>query len=102
MFFKKKTWNDGGSELYKKMNNKKLRYIAETTGGEEIIIGKGGFISVTDEDIVVYSSDGEVFRCKKSAANCGELLSLDGVRINGCGADGKLRHIIAHYTYYRK
>ncbi|MGN1081698.1 MAG: hypothetical protein ACI4QV_06370 [Acutalibacteraceae bacterium] len=102
MFFKKKTWNDGGSELYKKMNRKSLRYISENTGGEEVIIGKGGFISVTSDDIAVYSSEGEVFRCKKATANCGELLSLDGVRINGYDENGNKRSVIAHYTYYRK
>ena len=104
MFFrKKKTWDDGGTELYKRMDKRSLRYISETTTGEEIIIGKGGFISVTGDEIAVFSRDGgEVFRCKTSTAKCGELLSLDGVRINGVDAEGNRRSIIAHYTYYRK
>lgn len=102
LFFKKKTWDDGGTALYKKMDKKTLRYISETTTGEEVIIGKGGFISIVGDEIAVFSREKEVFRCKMSTASCGELLSLDGVRINGIDAEGNRRSIVAHYTYYRK
>ena len=107
MFFRKtskrkKSADDGGDELLNKMNGKLLRYAVRRTSSGEEVIGREGRIVVTDTEIALRFDAKDAFLCLRDGSLCGELMNLEGVRIDGLLPDGRREIAIAYYKSYRK
>ena len=89
-----------------KINNRSLKYVTERDeDNRDIVIGKGGAIHVRDDgQLIVYGGGSDVlFRADVDTLTCAELMSLDGVILEGYDYEkGRERKIVAHYLYYRK
>jgi len=85
------------------ISNKRIRYVGEKVDGVEEVIGKGGSISIRDDQILVFASADVLLRAKIAEMDASELLSKDGVIITAPDLehDGKVRTIIVYYVYYR-
>lgn len=85
------------------ISNKRIRYVGEKIDGVEEVIGKGGSISIRDDEILVFASADVLLRAKIAEMNASELLSKDGVIITAPDLEhgGKERTIVVYYVYYR-
>lgn len=104
MFSKK----NPSSLAYKKnmaqmISNKRIRYVGEKINGVEEVIGKGGSISIRDDEILVFASADVLLRAKIADMEASELLSKDGVIIKAPDLErgGVERTIVVYYVYYR-
>lgn len=92
-------------ELISRLSGKIIKYVTERTpdGSTDTIIGKEGSLTVRDGELIVLSSSNIVFRCKVEALLASELLSLEGVILEGEDLEHGCaqRKIIAYYKYYR-
>ena len=90
-------------EMVQMISNKRIKYVGEKIDGVEEIIGKGGSISIRDDEILVFSSADVLLRTKIADMNAAELLSKDGVIITAPDLEhgGKERTIVVYYVYYR-
>ncbi len=85
-----------------------IQYVTEReTEGEsynEKVVGKGGCISLKDDEVIVNASGETVLRCKIVDMDAWELMSGNGVSITAPDLEhgGRVRSIIVHYVYYRK
>ena len=79
------------------------RDLGERIDGVEEVIGKGGSISIRDDEILVFASADVLLRAKIADMDASELLSKDGVIITAPDLehDGQVRTIIVYYVYYR-
>lgn len=91
-------------ELISRLSGKIIKYVTERTpdGSTDTIIGKEGSLTIRDGELIVLSSSNIVFRCKIDTLLASELLSLEGVILEGEDLEsGAQRKIIAYYKYYR-
>lgn len=90
-------------ELAKKLDGKSLRCVSERINGIEEIVARDGAILVKDGKLIVYGGSDIVFRGDILSLNAGELLSLEGVVIDGTDEiSGISRSIVAYYKYWRE
>lgn len=92
-------------ELLERLENRSFRYITERDleTYSETVIGREGAISIVGEEIVLLSNAKELFRGNLFETKLGELLSMEGLTIKGTDKNsGKLRSLVAYYSYYRK
>ena len=85
------------------ISNKRIRYVGEKKDGVEEVIGKGGSISIRDDEILVFASADVLLRTKIADMDASELLSKDGVIITAPDLErgGEMRTIVVYYVYYR-
>ncbi len=85
------------------ISNKRIKYVGEKINGVEEVIGKGGSISIRDDEILVFASADVLLRAKIADMNASELLSKDGVIITAPDLErgGVVRTIVVYYVYYR-
>ncbi len=85
------------------ISNKRIKYVGEKIDGVEEVIGKGGSISIRDDEILVFASADVLLRAKIADMNASELLSKDGVIITAPDLErgGEVRTIVIYYVYYR-
>ena len=81
-----------------------IRYVTERETDNENVVGRGGNISVRDDELILFTSGDILFRAPISQITVSDLMSGDGVMIEGPNAaeDGRARSLIAHFVYYRK
>ena len=93
-------------EMAKKLDRRAVRYCSERLeNGEEIIIGKNGMINLRDGELILLSSDKILFRGRIGEFSASELMSLEGVILDGPNLEegGRHRRIVAYYTdFYRR
>lgn len=91
-------------EMAKKLDGRHIKYVTERTDSDDFVIGRDGALIVKDDCLLVYSSANVVFRGRIDELRMSELLSLEGVIIEGNDIehDGRHRKVIAYYTYYLK
>ena len=90
------------AELAKKLNGKPLNCVCERKNGIEEIIARNGAIVMDSGKIVIYGGQDIVFRADFMSVNAGELLSLEGIVIQGIDeTTGDDRSIVAYYKYWR-
>ncbi len=90
-------------EYARKLDGKLLRYVTERFDDGEIVIGKDGHITVKEDVISVYGGAELLFRCPCEEVVAAELMSHDGVMLEGFDAVKQTpRKLVAHYKYYRK
>ncbi|MBQ4150882.1 MAG: hypothetical protein IJC81_03670 [Clostridia bacterium] len=85
------------------ISNKRIKYVGEKVDGVEEVIGKGGSISIRDDEIIVFASADVLLRAKIADMNASELLSKDGVIITAPDLErgGVVRTIVVYYVYFR-
>lgn len=95
-------------EMAKRLDGKHLRYVTERTetadgGSDETVIGREGALIVKEDALLVYASADVLMRLKIDEMTASELLSGDGVVLQGedLEHEGETRCVIAYYTYYR-
>ena len=90
-------------QMAQMISNKRIRYVGEKKDGVEEVIGKGGSISIRDDEILVFASADVLLRTKIADMDASELLSKDGVIITAPDLDrgGEMRTIVVYYVYYR-
>lgn len=90
-------------EMAKMISNKRIRYVGEKKDGVEEVIGKGGSISIRDDEILLFASADVLLRAKIADMDASELLSKDGVIITAPDLEhgGVVRTVVVYYVYYR-
>jgi len=91
-------------EKAESLSGRAIKYVTERSadGSTDTIIGKAGSLSVREGELIVLSSQQIVFRCKVEQLAASDLMSLEGVVLEGYDEEkGRVRKIIAYYTYYR-
>ncbi|MCI8589247.1 MAG: hypothetical protein HFE77_00805 [Clostridiales bacterium] len=86
------------------LSGRAIKYVTERSadGSNDTVIGKAGSLSVRNGEFIVLSSQQIVFRCKVDKLTASDLMSLEGVILEGYDEEQKrVRKIIAYYTYYR-
>ena len=92
-------------EMAKRLDRKSIKYVTERDeDGTETILGKQGCIYTSGELLRVVSTDGKIFEGRIVDLLMSELMSGDGVIIQGADLmhDGRERKLVAYYTYYSK
>ena len=81
-----------------------IRYVTERRDDNDDVVGRGGSLSVRDDQLLVFSSGDIIFRAPVAEVKASDLLSGDGVVIEGpdMTQGGRVRRIIAYYVYHRK
>ncbi len=112
MSFLKKLFGIGnkpGSPAYrleqaKKLHGQAVKYVTEHRNDNDDVIGRGGYVSLIDDKIVVDSSGERIFVCEAKEAEISWLMSGNGVVINGPNSleGGNERTITVHFVYHRK
>ena len=105
LFAKKKKPEDTPDFRKKKaeqIKDKRIRYITERQDESDSVIGKNGGFIVKDGVLSVYSEEKTLFSCTVTELSMSELLSLEGIILEGNDivSGGKKRKIIAYYVYY--
>ena len=80
-----------------------IKYVTERgADGVDNVIGRAGALILRDGELLVYASQDVVFRARVEELTASELMSKDGVILTApdLTQGGKLRTIIAYYTYY--
>lgn len=90
-------------EMAQMISNKRIKYVGEKKDGVEEVIGKGGSISVRDDEILLFASADVLLRAKIADMEASELLSKDGVIITAPDLEhgGEVRTVVVYYVYYR-
>ena len=101
LFGKKKPKGTPRAEL-EALHGKRLSYAVERNGGDEVVLGRSGGISVSGEELVLVCNGHEIFRCALEGCIAAELMSRNGVDIKGRDPEGKQRHIVAYYSNLRQ
>ena len=102
LFGKKKPKSTPRAEL-EALHGKRLSYAVERNGGEELVLGRNGGISVNRTELIIVCDGHEIFRCLLEGCIAAELMSRNGVDIKGDDSlSGKRRHIIAYYSNLRQ
>ena len=107
-FLKRKPKNEDSPafrrEMAKKLAGKHIKYVAERIENEEIIIGREGSLNLKGDEFLVFASGIIVFRADVEDLKASELMSGNGVILTAHDIEngGKLRSVVAHYTYYNK
>lgn len=93
--------------LFARICEKAIKYVARRQvradgSTEEIVLGKGGRISHGNGFFMVDTAGGEVFRCAEDDVRCAELLSRDGVVVQGVNTHTAAEDtVVAYYVYHR-
>ena len=109
-FFKKLTKNKNPDskqyrwEMARSVCGQHIKYVTEKRDGVDEVIGRNGGLNIRNDEFIVYASADVVFRCPVDQVTASQLLSGDGVVIEGVDAEhgGVFRKLIAYYVYHRK
>ena len=101
-FFSKKQKQKKNQILY--LHGMAIKYVTERRSDNDDVVGRGGSISIRDNVLIIFASSEIVFRCAVDQVSASQLLSGDGVVIEGPDAEhgGIFRKLIAYYVYHRK
>lgn len=91
------------TEMAKRLDGRHIRYVTRRIDNEDIVIGRDGSLIVHDDEFIVLSDGVEKFRAKVVDTKASELMSLDGVIIEGYNLEknGEYDKVVAYYKYYR-
>lgn len=91
-------------EMARRVDGKRIRYVTERTDGEDAVIGREGSLTLRGDELILMADGNVLFRCAPRRTKISELLSLDGVILEGNDLehDNAYRCVIAYYLYYRK
>ncbi len=86
------------------LHGKVIRYVAEQQNGSEVVLGRGGSISVRDGHLLVFSSHEIIFRSVCAETEVSHLLSGDGVILEAPNLErgGAMQKITAFFVDHIK
>ena len=85
-----------------KLNGRSIRYVLQREDNSDRVIGKDGFIAVTDGILSVNCGVKTLFSAQVDMLEAWEFLSLEGVTLTGYDlVEGRERTVMAYYKYYR-
>lgn len=86
------------------LHGQSIKYVTENVDGNDNVVGRGGSISVRNDELLLFSSDKILLRAAVPALEASYLLSGDGVVLTAPNIEegGRERRYIAHFVYYRK
>lgn len=103
MFAFLKSKKKKAAEKVRSLHGMSIRYVTERRNDNDDVIGRGGSLSVREEELLVFSSGEILFRFPVSQVRTSDLMSGDGVVLEGHDLlSGRERRIIAYFVYYRK
>ena len=80
-----------------------VQYVTERTESGEVVLGRGGSVSVRDGELILLCAGDIVFRAPVEEISFSELLSGNGVILTGVDTlSARERTLIAYFSYYRK
>lgn len=80
-----------------------VRYVTERRDGEEIILGRGGNVSLRNGELLVFTAGDIVFRADAATVEIADLLSGDGVVIREDANGAEMpRTLVVYFVDYRK
>ena len=87
-----------------KIHGQPVKYVTERIDGNDDIVGRGGSVSVVDDNLIVDSSGDRLFVCPVKTVDISWLMSGNGVIVSGPNSldGGRYRSITVHFVYYRK
>lgn len=90
-------------EMAEKIVGHHIKYVTERKDNVDEVIGRDGAMALRNNELIVFASQDILFRTDIATLNASELLSKDGVIINGPDKEhnGIERTIIVYYVYYR-
>ncbi len=90
--------------MAERVAGQQIKYTTERVEDTDLVIGRSGALILREDELIVYASQDIVFRGKVDTLTISELMSRDGVILTGpdLSQDGKVRTVIAYYTYYLK
>lgn len=106
-FFKGKRLKNENSRAYRlakanTYNGKLLHYVTERLDSGEVVLGKGGSVSVREGEVIVLCAQQIVFRCPAEKLSASDLLSGNGAIFQGVDTlSGRERTLVVHFSYYR-
>lgn len=81
-----------------------VKYVTERRNDNEDVVGRGGHMTVYEDEFILDTSGDTLFRCYVGDLEAATLMSGDGVIITGPNTleGGKIRTLTVHFVYYRK
>ena len=102
MIFGRKKKDETSLKELRYLHGKKLSYAVERKNGEELVLGRNGGISVSEDEVIILCDGHQVFRCAVKGCVAAELMSHNGVDIKGVDLQtGEKRHVVAYYSNFR-
>ena len=86
------------------LHGQAIKYVTERVDENDNVVGRGGSISVRNDQLILFSSDKILLRADILDLDVSYLLSGDGVVLAAPNLEegGKERRYIAYFVYYRK
>lgn len=86
------------------LHGQAIRYVTERVDDNDDVIGRGGSITVTDTELLLFASGDIIFRAKAEDVKASDLLSGDGVVLSASDLtrNGEYRTVVAYFVYHRK
>lgn len=86
------------------LHGQAIRYVTERIHDNDDVIGRGGSLTVTDTELLLFASGEIIFRAKIEDVKASDLLSGDGVVLSAPDLmhNGENRTVIAYFVYHRK
>lgn len=90
-------------EFAARLNGRHIRYVSIRVDNEDVVIGHDGCLAIHNDEFILMSDGICKFRTKIDDLCASELMSLDGVILQGPDLEngGEERKVIAYYKYYR-
>ena len=103
MFSFLKSEKKKSAEKVRSLHGSSIRYVTERRDDNDDVIGRGGSLSVRNEELLVFSSGEILFRFPVSQVRACDLMSGDGIVLEGYDLlSGRKRNIVAYFVYHRK
>lgn len=80
-----------------------LHYVTEKTEDGELVLGKDGCVALRNGELIVLCADKTVYRGSAVSTSLSELLSGNGVILQGVDLhSGEEKTLVLYFSYHRK
>ena len=86
------------------LHGQAIKYVTERVDDNDNVVGRGGSLSVRNDELLLFSSDKILLRADVAQLDASYLLSGDGVVLSAPNKEegGRERRYVAYFVYYRK
>ena len=86
------------------LHGQAIKYVTERVDDNDNVVGRGGSISVRNDELLLFSSEKILFRADVDSLEASYLLSGDGVVLTAKNLEdgGREHSYIAYFVYHRK
>ena len=91
-------------KMAEQLHGMPVRYVTERREDNDDVVGRGGHMSVYEDELILDSSGDTIFRANVCELETSYLMSGDGVILKGKNLleDGRMRTLTVHFVYHRK